>query len=808
MVGATFSHYRILGQIGAGGMGVVYHALDTDLRRPVAIKFLHPDLAARSDLRERFLREARAAAALAHPNICTIHEVGRTETDLYIVMQLVEGQNLADRLRGGRVEPDALRTIIRQLADALREAHQRGIVHRDLKPSNIMVGQSGHVTLLDFGLAAITRDRLLLPDESTTTGQALTSPGQIAGTIGYMAPEQILEGRSTPASDMFALGVTLYELATGHHPFRRQTAVQTMASVLSDSPVPLRSLVPDFPGDLENIVFKCLEKREGQRLADGEALARALSEPAVRHAPRTRAGHRSIAVLTFDDEDGGGGHLSRGLTAEIITRLSRLRGLLVISLTAAERFRESGKDALQIGRELNVETVLQGTIKRHNSQYRIAVQLLEVGTGFCLWAHNYDVDEKDLVHIQELVSERVARALRRKLPAHPGGVSSPTGVRADAYRLHLQGKALFYRFNSTDNLLAIEAFRRALSIDSTYAPAQAGLASACMARIDREWETDEDRWVSQALQSCDRALAADPWISEAYSAKGLVFLRRGQLAEAETEFRRALAINPNDDIAHCMCGRILFETGDLLGALRAYRRALRISPDYVWCWNDLAWVQWLLGRFPETERSLSRALSINPMDEIARIGVATGEYFLGQWREAIATAERSLEINPRHPFTRPVLAVALARDGQLARAESLCREAVESNPEDFFMSAAWGLVHAVAGDAVKLRAANEHALTIPAPRVPLNLNIAVHYAFLEQPACARAWIAKADREGMRTDVAIAHNTFLRSSAGTTAGHPHSARRRSHARRAGATLSDAHQGEPDRDAELKPGRLDH
>jgi TolB-like protein/tetratricopeptide (TPR) repeat protein len=583
------------------------------------------------------------------------------------------------------------------------------------------------------------------------------------------------------------------------------TVVQTIAAVLSEIPAPVRSIVPGFPGDLDAVVSRCLEKREAQRFENGEALDLALRAP---HGHLTaRPGHRSIAVVPFEDIEGSGGHLSKGLTAEIITRLSRLKGLLVISLTAAERYRQSTKDALQIGRELSVETVLSGTITRQHERYRIAVQLLEVVTGFGLWAHAYDVHEDDLFTIQEQVSHRVARALRRRLPARQAEAAGGEGVPAAAYRLHLRGKALFHRFNSTDNLLAIEAFRRALAIDNTYAAAHAGLASACMARIDREWETDEDRWVSEAQQACERALAADPMISEAYSARGLVFLRRQQVAEAETEFRRALAINPNDDIAHCMRGRILFERGDLLPALRAYRHALRISPDYVWCWNDLAWVQWLLGRFPETEKSLGKALSINPMDEIARIGVATGQYFLGQWRQAIATAERSLEINPRHPFIRPVLSVALARDGQFARAESLCRTALEANPRDFFMNAASALVYAIGGDAAKLRAANDQALSIPAPRTPLNLNIAVHYAFLDQPALASAWVEKADREGMRTTVAITRNPFLRSSAAIAAGHPSPVRRRGYARHADGHVSDVDQGERRGDGEPEPGRLD-
>jgi tetratricopeptide (TPR) repeat protein len=281
-----------------------------------------------------------------------------------------------------------------------------------------------------------------------------------------------------------------------------------------------------------------------------------------------------------------------------------------------------------------------------------------------------------------------------------------------------------------------------------------------MARVERQWDDQAETWVAEASEASERAVSADPWLSEAYSARALVALRHQQPGEAEADLRRAVAINPNDDIAHSMLGRLLFERGDLLLAARAYRRALRISPDYVWCWNDLAWVNWLLARPAETERNLKRVLAINPLDEIARVGIATAHYFRGEYDRAVAVARRAIEINPHHPFPRPVLAVSLARGGNPQEAEAALQEILAARPDDFLASAALGVVFAIAGDTVAMERADERALSIPAPRAPLNLNVAVHFAFLGHPAPARRWLQKAAREGVRQGDVLKHNPLL------------------------------------------------
>jgi serine/threonine protein kinase/tetratricopeptide (TPR) repeat protein len=768
MPATTLSHYQLGGLLGAGGMGAVYHALDTDLGRPVAIKLLRPEFAQVADRRERFLREARAAAALSHPNICTIHEIGQAGDDLFIVMQYLQGRTLAAEIAAGPLEPRRVRAIGEQLAEALSVAHRHGVVHRDLKPSNIMIDEHDAVKVLDFGLASIRDDRAAGGAVSTATRSPLTQPGQALGTVGYMAPELIRGEPAGPAVDVFALGVTLYEAATAVHPFLRGGSIQTLAAVLDEQPSSVRARNPAFPAGLDDVILTCLAKRAEYRYADGSAVRTALQESrsdVVAAHPFTPP--RSVAVLPFANvtADPADDYLADGLTTEIITRLSKLKGLLVISRSATQRFRNQDMDARQIGRELNVQTVLEGDVARQGNRCRVSVELMNVNEGFCLWADKYEFVPDDLFHVQAQVSNRIARALRRRFPAAEiAPRQTPASANIEAYQRYLQGKWFYYRFNDRDNLMAIDAFRRAIAVDARYAPAHAALASACMARIEREWDSDTEQWLAVAREACERAITLDPWLSEAYSARALIALRHQQTAEAEADLRRAVAINANDDIAHSMLGRIFFERGDLLAAARAYRRALRISPDYVWCWNDLAWVHWLLGREADTERALRRALAINPVDEIARVGVATAHYFRGELDLAIDVARRAGEINPHHPFPGPVLAVALAKRGRSADAEALCDRILDGRPDDFLASAALAVVFAITGNAGRLARANDRALAIVAPRAPLNLNVAVHFAFLGFPQLARRWLQKAAGEGVRCTDVFKHNPLLHSFA--------------------------------------------
>ena len=745
--------FTVIRELGRGGMGEVYLAHDRRLGGLVALKLLF----------DAQLREAQHARLCSgHPHIATLHDIFETTVSnrnvTVLVIEYVAGRPASRVLQDG---PPSIAEAVRwsqQIASALSHAHDQEVLHCDLKPANVLIAADGSAKVVDFGIGRRTFDH--------------DSREPSRGTFAYMAPEQLLEGRFLPAGDIYSLGVTLFELVTGRLPFDAE--LPSLALQIAGAPAPRPSeFRAGVPSQLDEIVACSLAKQPQDRFQSARAFHRALvvldESPRARssvvvpshHPGRNR--YRSLAVLPFANRLRATSeqYLADALTSEIITRLARLKGVLVISRSGVERYRNSPLPAADIGRELAVQTVMEGAITKAGEKWRITAQLLEVDSGFCLWADSYEFAVNDLFDIQVSVSQRIARALRSRFSLGDAREEAPVGLSAEAYHLYLQGKALYYRFNSTDNLLACDAFRRALAIEPRYARGYAALASACIARLEREWESDEARWIADALSACERAVALDPWCSDAYSARGLVFLRQGRMAEAEAEFRRALTINPNDDIAHSMLGRVLFERGDLLSALRSFRRAVKICPDYVWCWNDLAWAAWLMGRYDDTERALARVLAINPVDEVARIGLATGHYFRGDLDAAVATAKRSIEQNPSHPFSRPVLAVALARQGHLDEAVAVAQDTLERHPTEFLMSAALAVIFAIVDDDAKLRHANARALTIPALRVPLNMNVAVHFAFLGRGDVARAWIEKAEREGMSAALVVKHNPLLR-----------------------------------------------
>ena len=746
-------------------MGAVYRGVDTQLGRPVAIKFLRPEFAAEPARRDRFLREARAAAAITHPNVCTIYEVDQVDDEMYLVMQLISGKTLSHELSAGPLEPGRVLAIARQLADALATAHASGVVHGDLKPSNIMLRNHDEVTVLDFGLASVLFDCREQGDISTMSDGLAASPPVTSGTLGYMAPELIRGASMSPSSDVFALGVTLYETATGRCPFRGADAFRTIAATLDTEPPSLQSVIPGFPPWLDECLLRCLNKSPEHRFPDGRVLADALqgrpASPGGSAAVPRRA-YRSLAILPTVPQEGGAldGYVGEAIASELITKLASLKHVLVTSRSATVQFSATSQPPRDVGRELGVEAILEVSTVKHEAGYRIDARLLDVDTGYYVWADRSEGAADELLMLQDKVAGRVARALRARFLREPASDRPKRDVATEAYRYYLKARALHYRFNEQDNLLAIDGFRRALAVDPGFAKAHAGVASAYLARMERGWDQDDIKWTEEALEACDRAVAIDPWLSEAYSARGSLRLRQGHRVDAEADFTRALAINPNDETAHGMLGLVRFERGDLDGAARSYRRALRIRPGHVWCWNDLGWVMWLAGDFAETERALAKVLTINPADEVARVGVATGHYFRGELAEAEAVARASIDINPNHPFPRPVLAVAIARQGRVEEAKAICADVLRQRPADFLTRAALSVVHAIAGDEENLRRASAAALAVPALRVPLNVNVAVHFAFLGRDDCVGPWLDKARKEGMDTSALLRSNPLL------------------------------------------------
>jgi len=477
MLGKTVSHYRITEKLGEGGMGVVYRAEDTILKRTVALKFLPRELTRDAGAKERFIREAQAASALDHPNICTVFEVNEADDQTFIAMACVEGGSVKDRLAAGPMDIDVATDVAAQVAEGLEEAHDKGIVHRDIKAANIMLTPKGQAKIMDFGLAKLSG------------GSGLTRTGVTMGTVAYMSPEQVRGEEVDRRTDVWSLGVLLYEMVTGHMPFEAEYEPAAMYSILNENPRPMAAFRPDVPVELEHIVETALAKSLEERYQTASEMKgdlRALRAGrtvgvAEQFIARARFAKKSIAVLPFkslsdskEDE-----YFSDGTTEDIISQLSKIGELKVISRTSAMRFKNTTKSLREIGRELDVATILEGSVRRSGDRVRIVSQLVDTRTDEPLWTETYDRQMSDIFEIQSDVAQKIATELRAQLsPEVKRRMERKPTESLEAYDYYLKGREYYYRYRKQDNEHAIELFKKALELDPDYALAYAGLGDA------------------------------------------------------------------------------------------------------------------------------------------------------------------------------------------------------------------------------------------------------------------------------------------------------------------------------------------
>jgi serine/threonine protein kinase/tetratricopeptide (TPR) repeat protein len=560
MVGQTVSHYRVLKLLGRGGMGTVYQAEDTRLGRQVALKFLPADLARDRHALERFQREARAASALNHPHICTIHDINEAEPSTrsgaaapFIAMELLEGQTLKERLRGGPLPMQDVVDLGLQLADALSAAHAKGIVHRDIKPANVFITTRGTGKLLDFGLAKFVLEPLAgAPDAPTVTGEWATGAGVALGTVGYMSPEQVRGEPLDARTDLFSLGVVLYEMATGEAPFQGATAGAVLGAILHLAPTAPARLNPGLPAELGRIVSKLLEKERAlryQSAADlgvdlrqlkhdresGRSAAPGVAEPS--HIP-------SLAVLPFANmsADQENEYFSDGLAEDIIVALTQVPGLRVMARTSAFAFRGKAQDVREVGARLNVEHILQGSVRKLGNRIRVTAQLVKASDGYHLWSQRFDREMTDVFAIQDEISQAIVDKLRVRLSAGRPLVKRRT-ENVEAYNLYL--KARYHLFKSTPEGLAKskEYYEQALAADPSYALAWHGLAGFyCL--LGMFGQVPPKAANAQAEQAARRALELDDQLAEAHAMMGALRASEYDWKAAEREFSRALAIDP------------------------------------------------------------------------------------------------------------------------------------------------------------------------------------------------------------------------------------------------------------------------
>jgi len=577
LIGTTISHYRIVRQLGVGGMGVVYEAEDTRLGRKVAVKFLSPELAKDAPMLERFEREARAASALNHPGICTVHAIEQADGRSFIVMELVEGESLAARIAGHPMEIAALLDLAIQMADALEAAHAKGIVHRDLKPMNMMVTSRGQLKILDFGLAKFEGPGAASAQTTSPTAPPradLTEVGTVFGTVHYMSPEQARGLATDTRTDLFSAGAILYQMASGDRPFEGDTQAVIFDAILNRDPPPLPEANPAMPEALGPILEKALEKDRSLRYQTATELKTDLlrlkrkleggrSGPAATADSKApRRAPRSIAVLYFENLSGvqEDEYLRDGITEDILTDLSKITGLSVFPRTTMLAFRDKKTTAADASRQLRADFALEGSLRRAGNRLRISAQLVDASTGFPVWSERYDREMSDIFEVQDEIAHKIAEALRIKLtPQEQADLAAKPTENLQAYDQYLRGRSYARRRTTRDMEFALQMFENAVTLDPNFALAWAAIANGCAHA--QYWSGPGGTYMERAQSASLRAVALAPDIPEVLVSQGWILYAGGRYEDAIRLTRAAISRKRDCEGAYYLLLRSLFAAG-------------------------------------------------------------------------------------------------------------------------------------------------------------------------------------------------------------------------------------------------------